>query len=113
DIKMPKASCQPSTLTWTIRNIGSSKPQESFKLEVRNSYIGRITFRSLRNGRTIPSGDNRFSVNHGSYTNIEPLTLTYQGARYTFSRYSSARIMGGTSGDDSYTKEYEYWACLK
>ncbi|KAG0054062.1 hypothetical protein BGZ90_006060 [Linnemannia elongata] len=113
DIRQPKSNCNPSTLTWSVRGLDSGNLQESFRLVIRNTYNGRISFRSLRNRKTISSGDSRFSVNHGTYSRDEPLTLTYQGTQYNFG--SSNFVHTLNSDDDKYVvgKEYEYWACLK
>ncbi|KAK5801463.1 hypothetical protein F5H01DRAFT_355445 [Linnemannia elongata] len=105
--------CKPSTLTWRVRNIGSSKPQESFQLEVRNTYVGRTTFGSPKVRQTISSGDKRFSVNHGAIANNMPLTLTWQGIQYSFPTFSYGRNAWSNSGNEVVGKEYEYWACLR
>ncbi|KAK3835350.1 MAG: hypothetical protein JOS17DRAFT_736922 [Linnemannia elongata] len=110
DMKAPK--CQPSTLTWRVRNIGSSKPQESFQLVVRSTYIGRSSFATPKVGKTISSGDKRFSVSHGAIANNVPLTLTWQGIQYKFNTYTVGNTQWGNSGD-IVGKEYEYWTCLR
>ncbi|KAH7049685.1 hypothetical protein BKA57DRAFT_460999 [Linnemannia elongata] len=112
DIRQPKSNCNPTTLTWSVRGLDSGTPQESFRLVVRNTYSGRISSRSPKNRKTISSGDSRFSVNHGSYTRNEPLTLTYQGTRYNFARSSHVNTVNSDDGLDVIGKDYEYWACL-
>ncbi|KAF9154013.1 hypothetical protein BG015_002099 [Linnemannia schmuckeri] len=110
---MPKSSCQPSTLTWRVRKMDSNKPQESFQLQVRNTYIGRTSFGSPKVRKTIRSGDNKFSVNHGASAAGDILTLTWNGDQYKFNSISTSRVTSwSTSTKEPSSKEYEYWACL-
>lgn len=112
DIRQPKSNCNPSTLTWSVRGLDSGNIQESFRLVVRNTYNGRISSQSLRNRKTISSSDNRFSVNHGAYSRNEPLTLTYQGKRYNFSRSSYGKTLNSDDDRDVIGVDYEYWFCV-
>ncbi|KAG0292261.1 hypothetical protein BGZ96_004384 [Linnemannia gamsii] len=111
DIKAPKLTCQPSTLKWKLRNLDTSKPQESFELYVRNTYMGRTSFGSRKMRATVKSGDNKFSVNHGAPAKGQLLALTWRGKQYDFYAYSFSRFNMG-EGNKLSTVEYEYWACL-
>ncbi|KAF9279778.1 hypothetical protein BGZ88_012556 [Linnemannia elongata] len=111
DIKAPKATCQPSTLTWKVRNYGLSNQRDSFELVIRSTYVGRINFGTPKLRKNIRSGDNKFSVNHGASASDDPLTLTYQGSQYNFRRYSTALTLDADT--DTPSKEYYYWLCIK